>query len=132
MAQQGVFGEVLHVEGAYIHNLEDFWPYYWNNWRMDYNQKHRGDVYATHGMGPACQVLNIHRGDRMKTLVAMDTKAVNGPAYIKKVYRKRSKRLPERRPDHNPHPYGERQNNADTAQCNDSPSLQPYVPGSWS
>ena len=80
MAQQGVFGEVLHVEGAYI----DFWPYYWNNWRMDYNQKHRGDVYATHGMGPACQVLNIHRGDRMKTLVAMDTKAVNGPAYIKK------------------------------------------------
>ena len=24
MAQQGVFGEVLHVEGAYIHNLEDF------------------------------------------------------------------------------------------------------------
>lgn len=35
MAQQGVFGEVLHVEGAYIHNLEEFWPYYWNNWRMD-------------------------------------------------------------------------------------------------
>lgn len=84
MAQQGVFGEVLHVEGSYIHNLEDFWPYYWNNWRMDYNRSHRGDVYATHGIGPACQVLNIHRGDRMKTLVAMDTKAVNGPAFIKK------------------------------------------------
>ena len=84
IAQQGVFGEVLHVEGSYIHNLEDFWPYYWNNWRMDYNRLHRGDVYATHGMGPACQVLNIHRGDRMKTLVAMDTKAVNGPAFIKK------------------------------------------------
>lgn len=84
MAQQGVFGEVLHVEGAYIHNLEDFWASYWNNWRMDYNHQYRGDVYATHGMGPACQLLNIHRGDRMKTLVAMDTKAVNGPAYIKK------------------------------------------------
>lgn len=84
MAQQGVMGEVLHVEGAYIHNLEDFWTAYWNNWRMDYNQNHRGDVYATHGMGPACQVLNIHRGDRMKTLVAMDTKAVNGPAFVKK------------------------------------------------
>ena len=84
MAQQGVFGEILHVEGAYIHNLEDFWPYYWNNWRMDYNRQNRGDVYATHGMGPACQLLNIHRGDRMKTLVAMDTKAANGPAYIKK------------------------------------------------
>ena len=61
MAQQGVFGEILHVEGAYIHNLEEFWPYYWNNWRMDYNRKHRGDVYATHGMGPACQLLDIHR-----------------------------------------------------------------------
>lgn len=84
MAQQGLFGEILHVEGSYIHNLEDFWPYYWNNWRMDYNRTHRGDVYATHGMGPACQLLDIHRGDRMKYLVAMDTKAVNGPAYIEK------------------------------------------------
>lgn len=84
MKKQGIFGEVLHVEGSYIHNLEDFWPYYWNNWRMDYNRHHRGDVYATHGMGPACQLLDIHRGDRMKTLVAMDTKAANGPAYIKK------------------------------------------------
>lgn len=84
MAQNNVFGEVLHAEGAYIHNLEDFWPYYYKNWRMKYNREHRGDVYATHGMGPACQVLNIHRGDRLKTLVSMDTKAVNGPAYIKK------------------------------------------------
>ena len=33
MAQQGVFGEILHVEGAYIHNLEDYWSSYWNNWR---------------------------------------------------------------------------------------------------
>lgn len=82
MAQQGLFGEVLHTEGSYIHNLKEFWPYYWNNWRMDYNQKHRGDIYATHGMGPACQLLDIHRGDRITTLVAMDTKAVNGPAYI--------------------------------------------------
>ena len=96
MAQQGVFGEVLHTEGAYIHNLEDFWPYYWNNWRMDYNQNHRGDVYATHGMGPACQLLDIHRGDKMNYLVSMDTKAVNGPAYIKKTNRQRSERLPER------------------------------------
>ena len=84
MAQQGLFGEVLHTEGSYIHNLEEFWPYYWNNWRLDYNQKHRGDVYPTHGVGPACQLLDIHRGDRMTTLVAMDTKAVSGPAYIER------------------------------------------------
>ncbi len=84
MAQQGVFGEVLHVEGSYIHNLADFWPEYWNNWRLDYNKKHRGDIYPTHGMGPACQLLNLHRGDKMNVLVSMDTKAVNGPAYIKR------------------------------------------------
>ena len=83
MAQQGLIGEILHVEGAYINNLEEFWPYYWNNWRLDYNRAFRGDIYATHGMGPACQLLNIHRGDRMKTLVAMDTKAVTGPKLVK-------------------------------------------------
>lgn len=84
MAQQGVFGELLHVEGAYIHNLDEFWGAYWNNWRLDYNQNHRGDVYATHGMGPACQLLGIHRGDKMNFLVSMDTKSVNGPAVVKK------------------------------------------------
>lgn len=85
MAQQGLFGEILHVEGAYIHNLEDYWPYYQGNWRLDFNEKHKGDVYSTHGLGPACQLLNIHRGDKMKYLVAMQTKAVNGPAIVKKL-----------------------------------------------
>lgn len=84
MAQHGLFGEVLHTEGSYIHNLDEFWPYYWNNWRLDYNRRHRGDVYPTHGVGPACQLLDIHRGDRMTTLVSMDTKAVSGPVYIEK------------------------------------------------
>ncbi|MBO7629189.1 MAG: Gfo/Idh/MocA family oxidoreductase [Bacteroidales bacterium] len=84
MAQQGLFGEVLHVEGSYLHNLDDFWPEYWNNWRLDYNMKNRGDIYPTHGIGPDCQVLNIHRGDRMDYLVAMDTKSCNGPKVVKK------------------------------------------------
>ncbi len=85
MAQQGLFGEVLHVEGAYQHNLDDFWTAYWDNWRLEYNMKHRGDVYPTHGIGPDCQVLNIHRGDRMDYLVAMDTKPYNGPRVVKKL-----------------------------------------------
>ena len=84
MAQEGLFGDILHVEGSYIHNLEEFWGSYWNNWRMDYNRAHRGDIYATHGMGPACQLLNIHRGDKMNYLVSMDTKAVSIPEYLKK------------------------------------------------
>ena len=83
MAQQGLFGEVLHGEGAYIHGLQPYWEQYWNNWRMDYNRKHRGDVYPTHGLGPVCQAMNIHRGDKMNYLVSIDTKAVGNPAFIK-------------------------------------------------
>lgn len=82
MAQQGVFGEILHAEGAYIHNLADFWDAYEGDWRLAYNKEFRGDVYATHGMGPACQALDIHRGDKMNILVAMDTKPVNIPQYL--------------------------------------------------
>ena len=83
MAQNDLFGEVLHVEGSYIHNLADFWDAYWNDWRMAYNRDHRGDIYPTHGMGPACQLLDIHRGDKMNTLVAMDTKAAGAPLWLK-------------------------------------------------
>ena len=78
MAQKGLFGEVIHTEGAYIHNLDPFWNSYQDDWRYEFNQKNRGDVYPTHGLGPACWALDIHRGDRMTTLVAMDTDAFNG------------------------------------------------------
>lgn len=77
MVQQGLFGEIVHVEGAYIHHLGEYWGGYDDNWRMKYNQEHRGDIYPTHGLGPVCQLLNIHRGDKMNTLVAMDSKAIN-------------------------------------------------------
>lgn len=78
MAQHGLFGDIIHVEGSYIHNLDPFWDEYQGNWRLEFNQKHRGDVYATHGLGPACQLLDIHRGDRMTYLVAMDSGNRNG------------------------------------------------------
>jgi len=77
MAQQGLFGEVYHVEGAYIHYLSDGWDES-ECWRLDYNMDHRGDNYPTHGLGPICQVLNIHRGCKIDYLVAMDTPSYNG------------------------------------------------------
>lgn len=83
MAQHGVFGEITHVEGAYIHNLEEFWDEYWEDWRLKYNKNHRGDIYPTHGFGPAAQLLDIHRGDKFKTLVSMDTKAFTGEKMMK-------------------------------------------------
>ena len=43
------------------------------HWRLKYNKENRGDIYPTHGLGPVAQCLNIHRGDRFTTLVAMDT-----------------------------------------------------------
>ena len=107
MAQKGVFGEVLYAKGAYIHNLDPFWDAYWVNpakdpdklgWRMLYNKENRGDVYATHGLGPVAQVMDIHRGDRFTTLVAMDTKSVHGKEYVEK---KTGKPCPEfRNGDH--------------------------------
>lgn len=84
MVQQGLLGEVLHGEGAYIHNLEPFWSAYHDNWRLEYNIHNKGDVYPTHGIGPVCQAMNIHRGDKMNYLVSMQTKTVCIPEFIKK------------------------------------------------
>ena len=78
MIQEGLFGEVVHVEGSYCHNLEPYWDRYQGDWRMKYNRVHHGDVYPTHGIGPVCQDLNIHRGDKMDLLVSMDTGAFKG------------------------------------------------------
>ncbi len=107
MAQKGLLGEVLYAKGAYIHNLDPFWGEYWVNekkdpeklgWRLLYNKENRGDVYATHGLGPVAQVMNIHRGDRFKTLIAMDTKSVHGKELVEK---KTGKPCPEfRNGDH--------------------------------
>ncbi len=78
MAQQGLFGEIVHGEGSYQHNLDPFWDAYQGDWRMAFNKDHKGDAYPTHGIGPVCQAMNIHRGDKMDELIAMDTKAFRG------------------------------------------------------
>lgn len=83
MVQQGLLGEIVHGEGAYIHGLQPFWDEYWNNWRMDYNEKHRGDLYPTHGLGPVCQAMNIHRGDKLNYLVSVDAKQISSINYLK-------------------------------------------------
>ena len=94
MAQDGVFGEVIRAEGAYIHALDAFWGSYWQDpadndvdnlhWRLKYNMENRGDLYATHGLGPVAQCMDIHRGDRFTTLVAMDTESFFGKEYVEK------------------------------------------------
>ena len=94
MAQDGVFGEIIRAEGAYIHTLDGAWNNYWKDpndndvndlhWRLKYNKENRGDIYSTHGLGPVAQCMNIHRGDRFTTLVAMDTESFAGKAAVKR------------------------------------------------
>lgn len=85
LARQGLFGEIVHAEGAYHHCLDEYWNQYWNDWRLSYNAEHKGDIYPTHGLGPVSQVLGINRGDRFTTLVAMESAIVKGPETMKKL-----------------------------------------------
>lgn len=72
MARAGVFGEIVHAEGAYIHDLLALnfsKTYYDDFWRLKENIKYHGNLYPTHGIGPVAQCLNINRGDVMTSLV---------------------------------------------------------------
>ncbi len=76
MARQGFFGELLHAEGAYIHDLRTLMfdkNGYVDMWRLKENHTRNGNVYPTHGLGPVCQALNINRGDRMDYLTSTST-----------------------------------------------------------
>jgi hypothetical protein len=73
MARQGYFGEIIHGEGAYIHNLIELnfdKNGYYNMWRLKENFR-KGDIYPTHGLGPIAQVMDINRGDEMDYLTSM-------------------------------------------------------------
>ncbi len=76
MARQGYFGEIIHAEGAYLHDLTNLnfdKNAYWEMWRLKENINRDGQLYPTHGLGPVCQVMNINRGDKMEYLVSMSS-----------------------------------------------------------
>lgn len=76
MARQGFFGEVLHGEGAYIHDLLEGGfskTKNYKNWRLRQNMNRNGNLYPTHGLGPVCQIMNINRGDQMDYLTSTST-----------------------------------------------------------
>jgi len=90
MAQKGLFGEVVHCEAAYIHDLRwlnfDEKSGYWDMWRLKYNTNHTGNPYPTHGLGPVAQILNIHRGDKMDYLVSVSSDQFGMSAYAKEKF----------------------------------------------
>src|SRR4051812_43011045 len=76
MAQQGFFGEIVHGEGAYIHNLMDLnfgKEKYQGMWRLKQNAARNGNLYPMHGLGPIAQIMNINRGDRFDYLVSVQS-----------------------------------------------------------
>jgi hypothetical protein len=84
MARQEMFGDILHGEGAYIHNLvgmnfkkplddKQADGAYTDMWRLKENATRNGNLYPTHGLGPICQIMNINRGDKMDYLTSMST-----------------------------------------------------------
>ncbi len=73
MVRQGFFGEVVHVDAGYIHdqiliNLDKNKP-----WRTEEFINRNGNIYPTHGLGPACQLLNVNRGDRLDFLLSVSS-----------------------------------------------------------
>ncbi len=75
MARNGFFGEIVHGEGAYIHDLR-FLNFdkdgYADMWRLKENTRN-GNLYPTHGLGPICQIMDINRGDKMEYLTSMSS-----------------------------------------------------------
>ncbi|MBQ8694979.1 MAG: acetylgalactosaminidase, partial [Bacteroidaceae bacterium] len=50
----------------------------WSNWQVDFMSRHNGNPYPTHGLGPIALAMGIHRGDRMKSIVSVSSKRVEG------------------------------------------------------
>ena len=76
MVKRGLFGELLHAQGGYLHDLRAV-KHDMNGegvWRRAHAMKRNGDLYPTHGLGPIAQCLNINRGNVFSSLVAVGTK----------------------------------------------------------
>src|SRR3954454_16791497 len=73
MVRQGVFGEILHAEGGYLHDLRSikFADEGEGLWRRAWATKLNGNLYPTHGLGPVANWLDNNRGERFDYLVSM-------------------------------------------------------------
>ncbi len=106
LARQGVFGEVMHGEGAYIHDLREL-NYmdpskgsYQDYWRLRWNCAHTGNIYPTHGLLPIMQVMNVNRGDRFDYLTCVATKQYGMDNYARIKFGETSWRATQVHPVH--------------------------------
>ncbi len=93
MVRKGIFGELTFAECGYVHDCRGlmFQADGTLTWRGEMMHDHRGNLYPTHSLGPVAHWLGINRGDRMVSLVAMETRQVGMSHYV-------SKRFPEGHP----------------------------------
>jgi predicted dehydrogenase len=92
MVRQGLFGEIVHLQGGYQHDLREVKfndgknPYGGGvefgekgfseaQWRTEHSVRRNGDLYPTHGIGPVAMMVDIHRGNRFTELVSYSSKA---------------------------------------------------------
>lgn len=92
MIKKGLLGEIIHAEGAYIHDLRRL-NFQQNDrdtlrgqWRIKYSQHHNGNPYPTHGIAPICQAMNILRGDTLVRLVSMSSVAYGMKHYAEHTF----------------------------------------------
>ncbi len=75
MIKDGLFGDLLHGEAAYIHDLRSllFSGKGEGLWRRLPNTLRDANTYPTHGLGPVANYMGINRGDRFDYLVSMSS-----------------------------------------------------------
>ncbi len=78
MVKEGLFGEVVHCEGGYRHDLRDEISLGRENihGRLYNFQNRNGELYPTHQLGPIAKLLDINRKNRMLTICSVASKAV--------------------------------------------------------
>ncbi len=89
MVRHDLFGELLHGEAAYIHELR--WQmkeieHSTGSWRTGWHAKRNANLYPTHGLGPIAQYMNINRGDRFDYMNSMSSPALGRAAYAKREF----------------------------------------------
>lgn len=97
MCRLGVFGEILHGEAAYIHELRGQMfdverGRGTGSWRTYHWASENGNLYPTHGLGPVAQYMNLGRGeDTFKRLVSFSSPARNHALFAKEKFKPDSK-----------------------------------------
>lgn len=86
MIRKGMFGELVHCEGGYRHDLRDEVALGHENrhYRLDNYLNRTGDVYPTHELGPIAKYLGLNRGNRMVSLTSTASKSVGINDWIKR------------------------------------------------